>query len=147
MRFRTLITVSCAVAALDQAAKALFGKADAPLVPGLIRLRGAFNTGAAFGTMQGSAGLLAALSALAVAGGCFLLHRLKPAGALALGAALMLGGAAGNLIDRITRGGVVDFLLLEFVPFPAFNVADAAITAGAVLLAASLLRRGEGAPP
>lgn len=58
---------------------------------------------------------------------------------LAAGLSLVLGGAVGNLIDRIRQGYVVDFIQVDlavpfFDPFPSFNVADAAITIGAVLL-------------
>ena len=55
---------------------------------------------------------------------------------LAIGLALVLGGAIGNVIDRIVLGSVVDFIqvLIAGWPFPSFNVADSAITVGAVLL-------------
>ena len=53
---------------------------------------------------------------------------------------LILGGAAGNLIDRIRFGGVVDFL--DFRIWPVFNVADSCITIGAALLAFSFWRKG-----
>ena len=55
---------------------------------------------------------------------------------LALGLSLVLGGAVGNLIDRIRMGYVVDFIQVWFGnwPFPSFNVADSAITVGAALL-------------
>jgi signal peptidase II len=54
-----------------------------------------------------------------------------------LATGLLAGGAVGNLIDRVRRGSVVDFI--DFPGWPAFNLADAAITIGAVLLALILL--------
>ena len=55
---------------------------------------------------------------------------------LSLGLALVLGGALGNVIDRIVLGYVIDFIAVDIVgwEFPAFNVADAAISVGAVFL-------------
>ena len=63
---------------------------------------------------------------------------------LAGGLALVLGGALGNLFDRVTRGAVVDFIDVYYGRYhwPAFNVADAAITAGAVILVLASFRAG-----
>jgi signal peptidase II len=62
------------------------------------------------------------------------------------GSSLALGGAAANLGDRLVHGGVTDFIL--FSPFPfVFNVADAAITVGAVVLASQALFEGRGTAP
>jgi signal peptidase II len=60
------------------------------------------------------------------------------------GFALIAGGAAGNLLDRVVHGGVTDFLELHAgrLEWPAFNLADAAITIGAVLVLYELLRGG-----
>ncbi|MCL6565641.1 MAG: signal peptidase II [Acidobacteriia bacterium] len=62
-----------------------------------------------------------------------------------VGLALMLGGAAGNLVDRLVRGSVIDFIDLYAGDFhwPAFNLADSAITVGAVLVAVELFLRRE----
>lgn len=59
----------------------------------------------------------------------------------AAGLALLLGGAAGNVVDRIVHGGVTDFLEFYFgtYPYPAFNVADSAITIGAILVVLDVL--------
>ena len=101
------------------------------------------NTGAAFSFLAGQGGwqrwffIVLALGVSAVI--AIWLRRLPRRGAtpLAIGLALILGGAIGNVIDRINHGFVVDFLLLGYGPaqFPfAFNVADSAISLGAVLL-------------
>jgi signal peptidase II len=62
-----------------------------------------------------------------------------------LGLALMLGGAVGNLIDRVKDGEVVDFIKVP--NFPAFNVADSAITIGVLLLAWAMLQEPEASKP
>ena len=62
----------------------------------------------------------------------------KPSRWTVLSSGLILGGAVGNLIDRIRIGGVIDFL--DFRVWPVFNVADSCITVGAVLLAWNLLK-------
>ncbi|MNV38305.1 Lipoprotein signal peptidase [compost metagenome] len=72
------------------------------------------------------------------------LKRLKPEETwLAMALALVLGGALGNLVDRVIFGHVVDFVLVHWQHrwyFPAFNVADAAITLGAILLALDMFK-------
>jgi len=91
------------------------------------------NTGAAFGILQNSGPLLAITSILGV--GAILIYLFNPGFAhplMRLGLALMLGGAAGNLIDRLRVGEVVDFLKVP--RWPAFNVADSAITIGVLCL-------------
>jgi signal peptidase II len=101
-----------------------------------------YNTGAAFSFLSEASGWqrwLFVLLAIAVSGVLVLwLRRLSVAlhGVLACGLALILGGALGNMIDRVTRGEVVDFVHAHWGAhyFPAFNLADSAITLGAVAL-------------
>lgn len=106
----------------------------------------AYNRGAAFSFLAGAGGwqrwFLAALAIVASVIILVWLLKLKPAEKLqAAGLALVLGGAVGNLIDRIQYGYVVDFLDFHWHlhHFPAFNIADSAITLGAILLAVDLL--------
>ena len=98
------------------------------------------NTGAAFGMFQHGNGLLIVVM-LAVIG--YIIYSWKDLaryGALAHAACLLiLTGALGNLYDRMTLGFVVDFI--DWRVWPVFNVADACITVGAVLLGVCLLRR------
>jgi signal peptidase II len=99
-----------------------------------------FNKGAAFSLFAQAAGwqtpLLAAFALAAAVIVSVLIVRNPGRGLLCLGLALILGGAVGNLIDRVRFGHVVDFL--DFHAFgwhwPAFNVADSAISVGAVIL-------------
>ncbi len=91
------------------------------------------NTGAAFGILEGAGALLIVASVVGVA--LILVYLFNPGMASPLvraGLALMLGGAIGNLIDRAGDGKVTDFI--KFPEWPAFNVADSAITIGAIIL-------------
>jgi signal peptidase II len=100
------------------------------------------NEGAAFSFLSGASGwqrwLFTALGLVVSAGILVWLRRLPPSGRhlLAAGLALVLGGALGNVIDRVLWGHVIDFIRVHYEDwaFPAFNVADSAITIGAGLL-------------
>ncbi len=99
----------------------------------------AFNTGAAFSFLAGADGWQRWLfTAIALAAAVVIVWLLRRGGdrVYLAGLALILGGALGNLYDRLTIGTVVDFLLLHYRgwAWPAFNVADSAITVGAALL-------------
>ena len=99
------------------------------------------NTGAAFSLLAGQPRLLGILSLAVIAAG-FLWLRKKPLAAFPLAAlALMAGGAAGNMIDRLVRGYVPDMIEALFVNFPVFNVADSCLTVGCGMLMISLLFR------
>lgn len=111
------------------------------IVPGFFDLVLAYNTGAAFSFLSDAGGWQRwAFTALAIAVSVFLilwLKRLPPSEKLtAIALALILGGAIGNLIDRILYGHVIDFIHWFYKDFswPAFNLADSAITLGATLL-------------
>jgi signal peptidase II len=106
------------------------------VIDGFLTLRYVTNSGAAFGMLQG-AGSIIALAAIAAAVIITVAVRNSPGKPESLALGLVGGGAVGNLIDRIFRGdglldgAVVDWFDLDF--FPAFNVADSAITVGAIL--------------
>ena len=111
-----------------------------PVMPyfDLVRLH---NTGAAFSFLANASGWqnwFFALTALVVSGVLLWWFFQQPAGRVVvpLGLVLVLGGAIGNLIDRLAQGYVVDFVLLYYDrwSFPAFNVADMGITCGVMLL-------------
>jgi len=113
--------------------KSLYGRSVEVL--SFFRLTWAENTGVAFGMFSDSNMFFLAFSAALVAVLLFLRRRIERHGsAAAVGLALVLGGALGNMFDRIAYGFVVDFFDFSF--FPAiFNVADSGITVGAVLMA------------
>lgn len=98
------------------------------------------NTGAAFSFLSGAGGwqrwFFSAIAVIASIWITWLLHKHNENKLFCLALALILGGAFGNLIDRVTYGYVVDFLDFYWknYHFPAFNVADSAVTCGAGLL-------------
>lgn len=101
-----------------------------------------YNTGAAFSFLADASGwqrwFFTALAVVVVAGIVIWLRRLdwRAQGRLACSLSLILAGAIGNVIDRLRLGHVVDFIHLHWndADFPAFNVADSAITIGAILM-------------
>ena len=112
----------------------------------------AHNTGAAFSFLHDAGGMQRWLfSIIAIAASVWivwLLHRHGAQILFALALSLILGGALGNLIDRIAYGYVVDFLHFHWNEhyFPAFNVADSAITCGAFLLILDSFRERKHGP-
>ena len=111
------------------------------LIPGVIGLKYAENRGIAFSLLSGYPRLLGVLSLILIVAG-YLWLRKKEFGNFPLtGLALMAGGAAGNMIDRLISGYVPDMIELLFVHFPIFNIADSCLTVGCVMLVISLLAR------
>lgn len=116
-----------------------------PLINGVIGLRYAENTGAAFSAFSGATMLLSAFSAVVcIAVLIYFLKHPEMDILSKLSFSMIFAGGVGNLIDRITLGYVVDFFELQFMDFAIFNVADVCITVGAALLFIALLRGGEG---
>ena len=112
-----------------------------PLIPGLLNLTLAFNDGAAFSFLQNAGGWqrwFFTVLAFGVSAVLVVWLRRTPRGdwRTALPLSLVVGGAIGNVIDRVRLGHVVDFIDVHYAAwsFPAFNVADSAISVGAVLL-------------
>ena len=138
------LALSAVVIALDQLTKQwvsqslAFGEAI-PVMPSF-NLVLAHNTGAAFSFLAGAGGWQRGFfSVIAVVAAAVIVHLLRKhheEKIFSLALALILGGALGNLIDRILLGHVVDFLdfYVQGYHWPAFNVADMAITGGAGLL-------------
>ncbi len=114
-------------------------RGDARMDIGFFRLVHITNSGAAFGILGNARPLLAITSVVGIA--AIVIYIFNPGFAHPLmraGLGLMLGGAIGNLIDRLRNGAVVDFLKVP--NWPAFNIADSAITIGVVLLLWTMLR-------
>ena len=139
---RWAAAIALGVIGLDHLTKFLVVNAVAqgaskPLIGDLLFLSHYRNSGAAFGMLRGLSGVLALAALVGVVAFAAVVVQ-KPPLVTGLGAALVAGGAAGNLLDRLFRpGGVVDFVDFRF--WPAFNVADSAISVGAVLLIAASL--------
>jgi signal peptidase II len=99
-----------------------------------------WNTGMTFGFLRGTNGLFIAISEIVCICILFLYPRLihqHNALVVGLGLGLILGGAAGNMIDRVAIGYVADIFMID--NFPVFNLADASILIGAVILSLSLI--------
>jgi len=152
--------LSLLVLVLDQASKLYFNNAlsmyqQIVVIPDYFSWTLAYNTGAAFSFLADSSGWQRWLFALiAVAVSAVLVVWLKRLGRnetwLAVALALVLGGALGNLYDRIVLGHVVDFILVHWKNihhFPAFNLADSAITVGAVMLALDMFKSKKAEDP
>ena len=104
-----------------------------PLIHGFFHLTYIRNTGGAFGIMRNSTNLFIVISVIVIIFIIYFLFKEKNKDALILVfSALVLGGALSNLIDRIRLGYVIDFL--DFLVWPVFNIADAAISIGVALL-------------
>lgn len=109
------------------------------LVPGVLGIRYAENTGMAFGLFAGRPWLLGLLSGAVIIIGLAALRRYQLGRVASVAAMLMLGGAVGNMLDRLFRGYVIDMFEALFVEFAVFNVADAALTLGCGLMIVSLM--------
>ncbi len=104
-------------------------------IPNIINFIYVKNTGAAFSMLSGKTFILGIFSLVVCIALIWYLIKHTPQDIFPLiSLSLILGGAAGNLIDRLFRGFVVDYIELCFINFPVFNLADIGITVGAVLL-------------
>lgn len=119
---------------LSKLAVARLSPGGGALIPGVVNLRPVENRGMAFSMLSGQSLLLTLLtSALIAALVGWLIARPGASRLLRTGLWLIVGGGLGNLYDRLTQGGVADFIELAFVRFAVFNVADACICVGAAL--------------
>jgi signal peptidase II len=136
----SMLTVALVVAA-DQASKAFvlarWPKAGVPIPRSFVSIRCMLNP---HGTLAALAGVpaLAALWAAMIALGALILHTgwLGHDALVPIGIGAALGGATGNVLDRLVRGAVVDFVAIG--PWPVFNLADAALVAGTGLILLTL---------
>ncbi len=150
------LVLSALVIVLDQASKiwvaSHFVYGESLRVFSVFDLVLAHNTGAAFSLLHDAGGmqrwLFSAIAIVASVWIVLLLRRHSAQMLFALALSLILGGALGNLIDRIAYGHVVDFLHFHWNEhyFPAFNLADSAITCGAFLLILDSIREHRHGP-
>ncbi len=146
-----LYLTAIAVYALDRVTKAwtessLAGRHPLVVIPHVLQLNYTTNSGGAFGLGRSAPVLFATATLVATAIVVWYSFRLsRPLMAIALG--LILGGALGNLTDRLVRGeGLASGRVVDFIDvhvWPVFNVADSAIVIGAILLAVASLRHEE----
>jgi signal peptidase II len=161
LKYWRLLAIAAAVVAADQASKAWIsarlpfntygeGMGAITVVPRFFYIVHVGNTGAAWSLFSGRSILLAALAAATLV--AIFIGR-KALGLSAVHAqvcfGLMCGGIAGNLVDRLARGHVVDFLDFHFgsYVYPTFNVADSAICVGVALYVLSSMRPQRAALP
>jgi len=136
--------IAAIVIVLDQLTKTLilqyFQYGDSHTVTSFFNIVRVHNTGAAFSFLAGASGwqrwFFVGLGAVATIFIIVMLRRHGGQKVFAWALALILGGALGNVIDRLMHGYVVDFLQFHYAgkAFPSFNIADSAITLGAILL-------------
>ena len=150
------LLVSAAVVALDRASKIAITSAFVPgegheLLP-FLKLVLVYNSGAAFSLLAEAGGwqrwFFTAVAVAISAGIVWMLRQGRNDWLASLALSLVLGGALGNLWDRLTVGRVVDFIVAHAGghAFPAFNAADSAITIGVALLILDGLRTRRAAP-
>jgi signal peptidase II len=146
----TWFGLSALLVVLDQITKIVIQRALVPgqsidVLPPAVTLVLAYNPGAAFSFLASGSGwqryFFLAIALIASVLIVYMMSRHRSDSFLCFALSLVLGGAVGNLIDRLVYGAVVDFVLLRWRggpglldPWPAFNLADSCITIGAVLL-------------
>jgi signal peptidase II len=153
-KWRWLAGIAGTVVILDQLSKAVVRFSlplyqSVPVISGFFSLTHIENPGGAFGFLAGHQSSLQRLffliGTLAAVGVLIYLYKKIPAtySLLAAGLALIMGGALGNLMDRIRFGKVTDFLdfFIGHLHWPAFNVADSAVTVGGVIFIYHLIFR------
>jgi signal peptidase II len=137
--------VAAVVIVLDQLSKELLRRslalgAASTVIPGVLRFVRTTNSGVAFSAFSGSVVLVTALAVAVMALLLAFFARLGGQRLLWLPTGMVVGGALGNLIDRLRLGAVTDFIKLPH--WPAFNLADSAITLGVIALVLMIGRRG-----
>ncbi len=119
---------------LDFPDPAKFGN-SVPVIEDVFHLTYHGNTGMAFGMLAGNKALLIGLCAFILALICFVIYKLKPQKWVEkVSFGMIIGGAIGNVFDRIFYGFVIDFLDFCIINYPIFNVADCFVVVGAILL-------------
>ena len=148
--FEKATAVAATVLAADQLTKALIRGSIAPgasrrVVPGVLWLVHEQNSGVAFSLLTGSEAGVIIITVAVVAAVLAFFARARERSWIWLACGLVIGGAIGNLIDRVRAGSVTDFVKLP--DWPAFNVADTAITVGVLTLFLAVSLRGASARP
>ena len=142
-----LIGLSSLVIVIDQATKYWIQSRMAygeswPIFTDIFHITYILNPGAAFGILENKTWFFIAVALVLLAGVAYLYPRLPENMIVKLGTGLLVGGAIGNLIDRVRIGYVIDFF--DFRIWPIFNVADICIVCGVACLAYFLLLSPEG---
>lgn len=139
--FIIFFAVSLLIVIIDQITKSVLYGQSYSVWGDFLWVESSFNTGAAFSFLSGAVWLFICISIVSCVGIIYLIisNRLGLSTFCKLSLSLILGGAIGNLIDRIALGGVRDFIYLKFINFAIFNVADMAVTVGGIALVIGII--------
>ena len=138
----TSFIVAAVIVGLDQLTKFLiYGTPARSIIGNVLWFESTLNTGVAFSMFEGMQILFVIVAAIASVLFVYLIISKKWLNSKLekISVALVLAGTIGNLIDRIVFNGVRDFIYLKFINFAIFNVADMAITIGAILLCVAII--------
>ena len=142
-KYLTFILIIAVVLALDLTLKSVFDQTKHDFIKGFISINGfAHNTGAGFSLFSSATTALAVLSIICLClYFCYEYLTMENCRGFTFytATALMVGGTIGNLADRLCLGYVRDFISLDFIDFPVFNIADCALTVGVIILAVWIL--------
>ena len=136
----SVVLIALAALAVDLYTKALAVSRLAgnsfPVIDNILNFTYVENTGAAFGMLKiGNVFLIISTVIILAAVIVYLTIKKPKAKAVKIASALIIGGALGNLYDRIFRGFVVDFIDIRFINYPVFNIADCCVVCGAIIFA------------
>lgn len=139
-----LYIVLCSIIAvgivLDMLTKHFATDVYSNFIEGFISFQYIINTGAGWSILSNHTIFLTIFTGILIAGLIFVIIKFKPKSWLyTISLALIISGAIGNFIDRIILGGVRDFICLDFIKFPIFNLADTFLTIGAILICVWIL--------
>lgn len=141
-RFAACILIGIILVFLDQYTKYLAEtflkpKGYVTVIPGVLELRYLENRGAAFGMLQNRQWIFVVFAICCVILCCWYVFRLAAEDrhlASAVCLSVLAAGASGNLIDRVARGSVIDFIYVSLIHFPVFNVADICVSVSTIVL-------------
>lgn len=144
----TAIAIICLMVGLDQVMKAYVSVHIASagiqqLIPGVLGLTNLHNDGAAWSILEGQQWFFVVVSVIAIIILAVLLYRFRADRVLTIAFSLIMAGTIGNFIDRLRLHYVVDMFQTEFINFPVFNIADACLTIGVVIIVIKVLREDE----
>ena len=112
-------------------------------IPGLLDLDNLHNTGAAWRMLEGRQWFFAVITVIAIIVVAYLMWKNRRSAWIMTGLSLIMAGAVGNFIDRLSQRYVVDMFALKNVNFPVFNVADACLTVGVFIMLIVVLKEDD----
>jgi signal peptidase II len=141
-KFYIISIISILIVLLDQLSKyfvRVYVNNPITVIKDMFDIRYTSNTGAGFSILQGNNVMLIIITLIILGGFIYYYKRIPGDKRVTIPIGLILGGGIGNLIDRILFGYVIDFI--DFKVWPIFNIADSAITVGAIILVVYLVKK------